>query len=325
MAALLLMAGCGQPKAKEPVKKDIGLQLYSIRSVIGNPELYAANHEEAFKALAEMGYTTVEAANYNDGKLYGVDPAQYKADLEAAGLKSLSSHIGHNLSPEELASGNFEESMKWWDQAIAAHKAAGCKYIVTPSFRIPETLEGLKTYCDYFNEIGKKCAENGILYGYHNHSNDFLEVDGKMINDILIENTDPDLVAFEIDVAWAYRAGVDAAEYIRKHSGRFELIHVKETKAQMGKLSFMKPPKKGFRMERDISGWPKMTPEQAAEMDKFLSINCELGKGIVDMKAIKAAADAQGFTPYYIVERDYAWTGDIFTTLAADSGYLRAL
>ena len=146
-----------------------------------------------------------------------------------------------------------------------------------------------------------------------------------MINDILIENTDPDLVAFEIDVAWAYRAGVDAAEYIRKHSGRFELIHVKETKAQMGKLSFMKPPKKGFRMERDISGWPKMTPEQAAEMDKFLSINCELGKGIVDMKAIKAAADAQGFTPYYIVERDYAWTGDIFTTLAADSGYLRAL
>ena len=122
MAALLLMAGCGQPKAKEPVKKDIGLQLYSIRNVIGNAEKYAANHEQVFKALAEMGYTAVEAANYDgeQGLLYGVAPEQYKADLEAAGLKSMSSHVGHSLSPEELATGNFDESMKWWDKAIAA-------------------------------------------------------------------------------------------------------------------------------------------------------------------------------------------------------------
>ena len=68
MAALLLMAGCGQPKAKEPVKKDIGLQLYSIRNVISNAEKYAANHEQVFKALAEMGYTAVEAANYDGDK-----------------------------------------------------------------------------------------------------------------------------------------------------------------------------------------------------------------------------------------------------------------
>ena len=147
MAASALLLGavsCAEKKADEPVKKEISVQLYSIRSVIGNPELYAQNHEEAFKALAEMGYTSVEAACYSDGKLYGVDPEQYKADLEAAGLKSLSTHIGHNLSDEELASGDFTESMKWWDQAIAAHKAAGCKYIVCPSFKVPETLAGLK-------------------------------------------------------------------------------------------------------------------------------------------------------------------------------------
>ena len=157
MAASALLLGavsCSEKKAEVPVKKEISVQLYSIRSVIGNPEKYAQNHEEAFKALAEMGYTSVEAACYSDGKLYGVDPEQYKADLEAAGLKSLSTHIGHNLSDEELASGDFTESMKWWDQAIAAHKAAGCKYIVCPSFKVPETLAGLKTYCDYFNAIG---------------------------------------------------------------------------------------------------------------------------------------------------------------------------
>ena len=220
-----------------------------------------------------------------------------------------------------------QQVYRWFEGKWDNHRylpGTGCKYIICPGMAITSREEALQA-AEQLNALGERAKAVGMKYGYHNHSNDFLEVDGKMINDILIENTDPDLVAFEIDVAWAYRAGVDAAEYIRKHSGRFELIHVKETKAQMGKLSFMKPPKKGFRMERDISGWPKMTPEQAAEMDKFLSINCELGKGIVDMKAIKAAADAQGFTPYYIVERDYAWTGDIFTTLAADSGYLRAL
>ena len=154
LMSALMVAACGQePKAQEPVKKEIGLQLYSIRNVIGNAEKYAANHEEVFKALAEMGYTAVEAANYDgeQGLLYGVKPEQYKADLEAAGLKSMSSHVGHALSPEELKTGNFEESMKWWDKAVAVHKAAGCKYIVTPSFPIPDNLKDLKTYCDYFN------------------------------------------------------------------------------------------------------------------------------------------------------------------------------
>ncbi len=223
----IMVAACGN-KAQEPVKKNIGLQLYSIRSVIGNPELYAANHEEAFKLLASWGYTAVEAASYNDGKLYGVEPEQYKADLEAAGLKSLSSHIMRNLSPEELETGNFDESMKWWDQAIAAHKAAGCKYIVAPSFRIPETLEGLKTYCDYFNAIGKKCAENGILFGYHNHSHEFNKIEDKVIYDFMLENTDPQYVFFQMDVYWACMGRVYPVEYFRKYPGRFTLLHIKD-------------------------------------------------------------------------------------------------
>lgn len=206
MTASVLLLGavsCSEKKAEEPVKKEISVQLYSIRSVIGNPELYAQNHEEAFKALAEMGYTSVEAACYSDGKLYGVDPEQYKADLEAAGLKSLSTHIGHNLSDEELASGDFTESMKWWDQAIAAHKAAGCKYIVCPSFKVPETLAGLKTYCDYFNAIGAKCRENGMLFGYHNHSHEFKKIEDTVIYEYMLENTNPEDVFFEMDVYWA--------------------------------------------------------------------------------------------------------------------------
>lgn len=231
LASLLALGAvsCTEGKQDEkPVAKEIGVQLYSIRDVIGNPEAYARNHEEAFKALAQMGYTSVEAACYSDGKLYGVDPEQYKADLEAAGLKSLSTHIGRNLSDEELASGDFTESMKWWDQAIAAHKAAGCKYVVCPSFAVPQTLAGLKTYCDYFNAIGAKCKENGMLFGYHNHSHEFNKVEDKVIYDFMLENTNPESVFFEMDVYWAVMGHAAPVEYFKKYPGRFTMLHIKD-------------------------------------------------------------------------------------------------
>lgn len=228
LLALGAVSCTGGKQDEKPVAKEIGVQLYSIRDVIGNPEAYARNHEEAFKALAQMGYTSVEAACYSDGKLYGVDPEQYKADLEAAGLKSLSTHIGRNLSDEELASGDFTESMKWWDQAIAAHKAAGCKYAVCPSFAVPQTLAGLKTYCDYFNAIGAKCKENGMLFGYHNHSHEFNKVEDKVIYDFMLENTNPESVFFEMDVYWAVMGHAAPVEYFKKYPGRFTMLHIKD-------------------------------------------------------------------------------------------------
>ena len=243
LMSAMLVAACGQqPKAQEPVKKDMGLQLYSIRNVIGNAEKYAANHEEVFKALAGMGYTAVEAANYDgeQGLLYGVKPEQYKADLEAAGLRSLSSHIGHSLSPEELKSGNFDESMKWWDKAIAVHKAAGCSYIVTPSFPVPDNLKDLKTYCDYFNAVGKKCAEAGMLYGYHNHAHEFNKVEDKVVYDFMLENTDPNYVFFQMDVYWCVMAQMSPVEYYKKYPGRFTCLHIKDKYelGQSGMLGF---------------------------------------------------------------------------------------
>ena len=227
-AALLALASCAGPKDAALPKKDIGVQLYSIRDQIGNPELYAQNHEEVLKGLAEMGYSGCEAACYGDGTLYGVSPEQYKSDLEAAGLKSLSTHIMKGLSEEELQSGDFTPSMEWWDKAIDAHKRAGCKYIVCPGFGIPGTLAGLKVYCDYFNAIGKKCLENGILFGYHNHSHEFNKLEDKVIYDFMIENTDPQYVVFEMDVYWAVMGKAYPVEYFRKYPGRFKLLHIKD-------------------------------------------------------------------------------------------------
>ena len=93
-AALLALVSCTEKK----VEKEMGIQLYSFRQLIGRPELYQQNHEAVFNAIKEYGYTCVEAASYNNGLFYGVTPKQYKADVEAAGLKSFSSHTNHALS-----------------------------------------------------------------------------------------------------------------------------------------------------------------------------------------------------------------------------------
>ena len=164
-ATLALAACSSQPQATEmvPQKKDIGLQLYSIRQLIGNTEKFAANQEQVLSDLAKMGYTAVETANYGDGKLYGLTPEDFKACMDKAGLRPLSTHTTRGLSKEELVAGApSEETMKWWDECIAAHKAAGMEYIVTPSQPTPENIKDLQTWCEYHNAIGKKCAEAGM-------------------------------------------------------------------------------------------------------------------------------------------------------------------
>ena len=170
-AVALAMAGCATDSAcaKAP-RKNIAVQMYSMRDDIKK------DYDGSIKKLGEMGFTAVEAAGYGNGKFYGKTPEDFKAGIEAAGMKVLSSHTAKQLSKKELETGDFSESMKWWDECIAAHKAAGMKYIVAPWMSVPKTLKELKTYCDYYNEIGRRCKAAGISFGYHNHAHEFQKV-----------------------------------------------------------------------------------------------------------------------------------------------------
>lgn len=218
-------------------KKDISIQLYSVRDKLNS----GADLNNVLKELAQMGYTGVEAANYNDGKFYGKAPEEFKRAVEAAGMKVLSSHTTKGLSKEELASGNFSESMKWWDQCIAAHKAAGMTYIVTPWMDVPKTVKDLKTYCNYYNEIGKKCRQNGLKYGYHNHAHEFQKVEDKVVMlDYMLENTNPEDVFFEMDVYWVVRGQNSPVDYFNKYPGRFTVLHLKDHReiGQSGMVGF---------------------------------------------------------------------------------------
>lgn len=236
LLALLLSFTAGTAvSAKGHAKKEVCIQLYSVRSILdgvnkdGNAD---RKYTDILNKLAKMGYTSVEAANYDQGRgtFYGRTPAQFKQDVEKAGMKVLSSHVGHGLSAEELASGDFSGALKWWSKCIADHKAAGMKYIVCPWMEVPKTLKDLGTYCRYFNEVGKMCKEAGMQFGYHNHSHEFQKVEDKVMYDYMLENTNPEYVFFQMDLYWVVRGACSPVAYFKRFPGRFKMYHVKDDK-----------------------------------------------------------------------------------------------
>ncbi|MDL2215222.1 sugar phosphate isomerase/epimerase [Dysgonomonas sp. OttesenSCG-928-M03] len=223
-----------EDKATSPIQKEIALQLYSLREDIGK------DYAGTIKKVGEMGFTAVEAAGYKEGKFYDRTPEEFKSDIESAGMTLLSSHTAKQLSEKELASKDFSESLKWWDEAIAAHKAAGMKYIVAPWMEVPKKLKDLQTYCEYYNEIGKRCKENGMSFGYHNHAHEFVKIEDKMMYDYMLENTNPEYVFFQMDVYWTVRGQQSPVDYFNKYKGRFALLHIKDNKelGQSGMVGF---------------------------------------------------------------------------------------
>ena len=114
------------------------------------------------------------------------------------------------------------------------------RYVVCPSMTIPETLAGLKVTCDYFNEIGRKCKEAGMSFGFHNHAREFKKVEDVVIMDYMLQNTDPELVFFQMDVYWAVYGNASPAEYFNKYPGRWKVLHIKDKKeiGQSGMVGF---------------------------------------------------------------------------------------
>ena len=213
-----------------PSEKEIGIQLYSARDDMKK------DPATTVQKIGEMGYSFVEAAGYSDGKFYGMEPEEFTQLVEENGMEFLASHTGRDVPDEN----NWDETMAWWDDCIAAHKAAGVQYIVQPWMGNVgyESLDGLKRYCDYFNAVGEKCAAQGIKFGYHNHAKEFQQLEGQTIYDFMLENTNPEHVFFQLDLYWIKEGGASAVEYFNEYPDRFELWHVKD-EAELGESGEM--------------------------------------------------------------------------------------
>ena len=231
MAAILAVGFLSCNTVKE--EKMIGLQLYSVRDGMKK------DVPATVAAVGKIGYNFVETAGYGDGKLYGMEPADFKKLCNDNGLQVLGAHTGQDVPTEE----NWDKTMQWWDVCIAAHKAAGVKWIVQPWMGRTgyESLEGLKRYCKYFEAVGEKCNAAGIRFGYHNHDKEFTTVlEGKPVYDWMLELTDPKKVMFELDLYWIDHGGKNALDYYAKYPNRFFLWHLKDEKelGASGKMDF---------------------------------------------------------------------------------------
>lgn len=202
-------------KPKTPVRH-IGLQLWSVKDDM------AADPKGTLAKLAKMGYKEVEGFGYKDGKLFGLTVSEFAAELTKNGLKMPSFH--QMVTSADYTNGVLSDSFK---KAIADLKLMGVESSFVPYMIDADRLKA-KEMANIFNVAAKYCQTLGMKFGYHNHDFEFKEYNGEMLYKTLLENTDKNLVHFEMDLYWVVVAGQQPVEWFKKHPGRFPYVHVKD-------------------------------------------------------------------------------------------------
>jgi sugar phosphate isomerase/epimerase len=211
-------------------KKDIGLQLYSLRDAMSKDAM------GTLKQVSDIGFKTLEAANYADGKIYGMTPKEFKKVVKGLGMKMTSAHLGGPNYTKDT----HTQALDWWKKALEDHEEVGCKFLVKPSMPGVKTLDELKMWCDFYNAIGEMTAKSKVMFGYHNHNREFEKLENEIIYDYMLKNTDTKKVFFEMDVYWVMRGGYKAVDYMNKYPDRFPVLHIKDEKeiGESGLLDF---------------------------------------------------------------------------------------
>ena len=268
------------------------LQLYSV---IGH---LREDFDGTLQKVKDIGYTGVEfAGGFHDEYTAPV----LKQKLADCGLDMLGWHVRTEQVPE----------------VVDYMAALGARYIIDPMQHLTNREEALR-FCEALNAAGKLCVEKGLQFGYHNHRHEFLTGEDGYLMETLILNTDPAYVGFQLDVGWATCSGVDAPAFLAKYADRFKLIHVKEC----AKVSGAVPPMDFSVFPKDDNGRPVIPEDVRAKMRAEREWDVATGTGLIDWKAVKAAAThAEGF----IIEREWAYKEDIFDCVKEDCDYLKQL
>ncbi|WP_460949699.1 sugar phosphate isomerase/epimerase family protein [Spirosoma daeguense] len=200
--------------------KTVGLQLYTLR------DLMAKDPDGTLKKVAQIGYKEVESFGYGDGKFFGKTPKEYSDFLKSLGLSAPS---GHYVTGKTMpnAKGTL---LKDWKRAVDDAAAIGQKYMVC-AYLFPDErtkLDDYKQFAELFNKSAEVCKAAGIQFCYHNHDFEFKAMDGKIPYDVLLSETDKNLVKLELDLYWATFAEQDPVALFKKHPGRFPLWHIKD-------------------------------------------------------------------------------------------------
>jgi sugar phosphate isomerase/epimerase len=248
---------------------NLGVQLYSVRDDMKKDPL------ATLKQIAAMGYKNVEHANYVNQKFYGYTATEFKKILDGLGLKMPSGHTVLANTHWDKASTSFTDA---WKKTIEDAAIAGQRHVISPSLddNLRKDYDGLIRFTEVFNKCGELCKKAGLQFGYHNHDFEFNTLlNGKVMYDIILDNTDAALVIQQIDIGNMYGAGGRALEVLKKYPGRFASMHVKD--------------------EIKVTGKGEMGGDYESTI---------LGEGLLPIKKIIDSFKKTGGTTEFIVEQE---------------------
>lgn len=234
----------------------VGLQLYSLRNLISK------DVRGTIKKVADIGFLEVETYGYSTGNgFWGLTIKEFKNLLKSHNLKSPSGH--YDFDPY-LREGEVD-SLK---VNIETANRIGQKYLTVPFLNplLRTNLDSYKTLAEKLNRAAILTKEAGLQLVYHNHDFEFMDFNGTSGYDILLQETDPSEIKFELDIYWTVRAGKDPIALFEQNPGRFSMWHVKD-------------------------------------MDKLDKSFTEVGAGSIDYKEIFTKAKLSGMK-HYFVEQD---------------------
>jgi sugar phosphate isomerase/epimerase len=263
-----------------PLGRTVGIQLYTVNIPMRE------DPAGTLKKLREIGFGEVETAGF--GKL---SAKQFRGLLDDAGLACPSAHLQFDMN-------NLDATFEDAHALGAAYAASGS--LPAASSKRSMSLDEAKRTAELTNRIGEAAKRAGLQYVYHNHDFEFVDQGGGAIGyDVLLRESDPDLVKFEIDCGWMIFAGRNPIDYFKKYPNRFPMIHVKD---------FLPAHDKGA----GAGG--------AAEM-----LGAELGRGVVDYKPIFAAAKSAGLQHYFVEQEGPFSRMDQLQAARVDYDYLHSM
>jgi sugar phosphate isomerase/epimerase len=282
--SLIVPFGCSPKKPAETTaeavtvgtkSKDIGIQIYTLRNQIEQDGV-----EAVLEKVAKAGYKWIEPYGYEDRKFLKKTPAEFKKICADLGMRVPSVHSVTEVS----SSGGKDAIMDQMKTTAEDAIAIGSEYMVWAYLK-PEdrtSMEDYKNHVDTWNQFSEVCKAAGIQFAYHNHDFEFMTFEGEteMPYEMIMRETDSDLVKFEMDLFWVYMAGQDPVEWFKKEPGRFHLWHVKDMVNEADKYV--------------IDG-----------EDRYFA---PVSKGKIDFKRIFDARSTSGMK-YFFVEQDFTREG----------------
>lgn len=259
---------------REDVIKEFGFQAYTVRDKIYK------DMPGTLKQLRKAGFDYMEGFDFGNGKLMQKPIAEAKAILKKSkiALKSLHVMTG-NMNDEDV-----------WKKTVDDAAELGSEYLVCAYLTAEErkNLDQYKALCELFNKRAEVAKNSGIQFAYHNHEFEFMELEGQVPMNVILKETDPNLVKIELDIYWTRYAEQDPIKFFRDNLGRIPLWHVKDLSLDDGR---------------------PMT---------------EVGNGIIDWKQVFKYQGDSGLK-YFFIEQDRNFETGSVESLTSSIKYLKKM